>query len=611
MKTFVILTAVPYDGMKQRPQHFVDHFSRQGHKTIYIDIHRTLQVENCPGSLENVMQRFYSGSPVSAPFARTLGPNLLVYDRIPVCTNKRDSIEYVLELIQLGPEANDLIFIITFPDWVDYVHKLDARTMLIYDCLDDWAEFVEDLDIGMSSTTISKERKLAMIADLVIVSAKKLFAKMSCYNDNVFYLPNGVVITDYAETVALPREYESIPKPIIFFMGALHGWVDVNLIEHAARKRQHYSFVIVGPVADKSNQPCNPNIHYLGQKPYSQLASYLKHSRVAIIPFKVNKLTVSVTPLKFFEYLAAGVPVVTTVMPDLAGVPGSTMTSDYDQFLCAIDDYVNMEPQSYERETAKVLDSVQKYDWSNLLDGLCNRIFSNSTSQGRSFLEKTYEEYCSISPHPVIENEIMTLAVRLGKYDEAIEVGERLIGGDCGVDYASLALAYFHTDNAYRGAETLAMKVGRGSDRWYANYLELLSDEPRSKELLQVLALRLSDQQLKALELLDQTLVSGKCSEAVVFGMFASLLIEVHELDFAMAAIEKVVECASGNIIPYVDPVSIGETIDCLNESKRYHEAETLALELASYGLPELSYEKLGTTYLEAFLNDGESEVLG
>jgi hypothetical protein len=121
----------------------------------------------------------------------------------------------------------------------------------------------------------------------------------------------------------IPQEMIRLKKPVIGFFGLIADWVDLDLIRFLAASRPAWSFALIG----KSTTDMRPleglaNIHRLGQLPYSDLPAYAKAFDAAILPFALNELTLAANPLKLREYLAAGLPVVATAIPEAEKLSG-------------------------------------------------------------------------------------------------------------------------------------------------------------------------------------------------------------------------------------------------------------------------------------------------
>ena len=111
---------------------------------------------------------------------------------------------------------------------------------------------------------------------------------------------------------------KNLPGPIIGFWGLVADWIDLRLIRHVADAFSGGSVVLVGSsTTDMSALSGARNVHVLGRKPYADLPRYAKAFDVALMPFKVNELTLAANPLKVREYLAAGLPVVSTAIPEV------------------------------------------------------------------------------------------------------------------------------------------------------------------------------------------------------------------------------------------------------------------------------------------------------
>ncbi len=175
------------------------------------------------------------------------------------------------------------------------------------------------------STAASKkaEKALAQKVDLVVYSASNLERYVAEMKPrNMMYLPNGVNFKHFAEGSTLkPREYRHIRGPIAIYVGAMEKWFDYNLVNFAAKKLPDVTFVLIGPDHYARGKLLNfENIRLLGSISYQALPGYLHNADVGLIPFDVennSELVNSVNPIKLYEYMACGLPVVATKWKEL------------------------------------------------------------------------------------------------------------------------------------------------------------------------------------------------------------------------------------------------------------------------------------------------------
>jgi glycosyltransferase involved in cell wall biosynthesis len=112
---------------------------------------------------------------------------------------------------------------------------------------------------------------------------------------------------------------QSLPKPILGFTGLLADWVDLTLLAELAKRRPEWSIVLIGRSdVDLRVFDGLGNVHLLGHRPYDRLPEFLRGFDVALLPFVNNELTVNANPLKLREYLAAGLPVIASPIPEVA-----------------------------------------------------------------------------------------------------------------------------------------------------------------------------------------------------------------------------------------------------------------------------------------------------
>lgn len=216
------------------------------------------------------------------------------------------------------------ILYIFLPAHVGMIGRLDEK-LIVYHCVD---EHAANPNVPAREVR-EREERLIRAADVVFTSAATLFADKRALNPNTFYTPNVADAEHFAHArdAALPiaEDVRDIPRPIAGFIGNITAYkVDFDLLIDAARRKPDWSFALIGPVGrgdpstDVSALRALPNIFLLGERPYADLPRYVKAFDACIIPFRQNDSTRGTLPMKFFEYLAAGKPVIATDLPALA-----------------------------------------------------------------------------------------------------------------------------------------------------------------------------------------------------------------------------------------------------------------------------------------------------
>ena len=188
----------------------------------------------------------------------------------------------------------------------------------VYDCMDELSLFA-----GAPPLLRERERELLRRADLVFTGGQSLYQAKRTQHHNVHAFPSSVDRAHFAQArTALdePTDQRQVPRPRLGYYGVIDERIDLDLVGEVARLRPDWQLVLVGPVVkiDAEQLPRRSNIHYLGIKGYTDLPSYLASWDVAIMPFAHNDATRFISPTKTLEYLAAGKPVVSTSITDVA-----------------------------------------------------------------------------------------------------------------------------------------------------------------------------------------------------------------------------------------------------------------------------------------------------
>jgi glycosyltransferase involved in cell wall biosynthesis len=216
-----------------------------------------------------------------------------------------------------------------------------GEEFVVYHCVDEFSAFSDTNRRHIAELEVRLLKK----ADLVITSAERLRESKAKVNPNTVLVRHGV---DYQHFVRacdpateLPEDIAKLPRPIIGFFGLMADWVDQEAIIATAKAHPEGSVVVIGKVApdcDVSGMKAVPNIHLLGRKPYTSLPGYCRAFDVALMPFKVNELTLNANPLKVREYLAAGLPVVSTDIPEVRKVGLCKLSTSTEDFVRKVDE---------------------------------------------------------------------------------------------------------------------------------------------------------------------------------------------------------------------------------------------------------------------------------
>jgi glycosyltransferase involved in cell wall biosynthesis len=221
----------------------------------------------------------------------------------------------ILDVVaRLGFDEHVRFAYITRPDHEAFL-GLARETHLVYECRDDHSHRPAD---GVRTTQLER-RELRMLqrANVVLATSKSLHAKLSRLHANTHFMSNGVDFDLFSQAArnaaTVPPDLVRIPRPRIGYVGGIWRPLDFGLLEYLASSQPWWSFVLIGPSrAVPRRVTSRANVHFLGVKPYEEVPSYLQGIDVAILPRTCNAHTDAMNPLKLWEYMAAGRPVVST-----------------------------------------------------------------------------------------------------------------------------------------------------------------------------------------------------------------------------------------------------------------------------------------------------------
>ena len=253
----------------------------------------------------------------------------------------------------------------------------------VYDCVDDHAAAAGG-NPRVRALVADRDERAARSATVVITTTKTLYERHLAANPRTYLVPNVGDYRHFAPAASrgiAAADVAALPRPVLGFTGNLVAWkVDFELLIEAARRRPHWSLVLVGPAgADALEQLAHltalPNVHHLGSRPYDRVPEYVAGFDVGLCPYLWNAYARSVFPLKLYEYLAAGKPVVASGVPDVAGMePDVRLVRGADEFVLAVEDVLALDGEddrarrmtlaaanTWESRTLRILELVRPH----------------------------------------------------------------------------------------------------------------------------------------------------------------------------------------------------------------------------------------------------------
>ncbi|CEG25513.1 glycosyltransferase [Bacillus sp. B-jedd] len=307
---------IDWHWMKQRPQHLMMQFARHGFEVMYCNKTQSDQKDE------------------------EISPNLTLIQ------NNRRLIKEILPTLKRNGKQ-----ILLWVSWSKLYPFIDQYSpdFIIYDYLDDIPEWDPYLE------------SMAAKSCLIVASAKILEDKITAKFPGKPYLfvPNGCKLSDFQKRSIpppkRPKELRNIDGPILGFIGAWAHWVDTALMEKVASAFPEATICIIGVEYAAEVDLTIPNYLYLGYKDYKKLPRYLAHFDVCLLPFKLNSITLAADPIKIYEYLASGKPVVTTDLPELRRNPFVKIGTDTESFIRHIDEILTVKKPLNRKEVNRWL----------------------------------------------------------------------------------------------------------------------------------------------------------------------------------------------------------------------------------------------------------------
>jgi glycosyltransferase involved in cell wall biosynthesis len=211
---------------------------------------------------------------------------------------------------------------ISRPELAGALGRFD-ECLSIYHVVDEYGGYTSHDDVTRKALWKAEEALLDRV-DMSIVVSRELLKRKSAPNREVFLVENAVDIEKYdarRKSSNVPDDLATIARPRLGYSGLIGSRLDLGLLRNLARARPDWSIVLIGKVDSRGCEEDIAalnrltNVHFLGEKPYSEIPGYVLGFDVGLLPYRINLETRNISPLKMYEYLAAGVPVVSTDIP--------------------------------------------------------------------------------------------------------------------------------------------------------------------------------------------------------------------------------------------------------------------------------------------------------
>ncbi|HEV7610693.1 MAG TPA: NAD(P)-binding protein [Steroidobacteraceae bacterium] len=299
------------------------------------------------------------------------------------------ALQSLIEGLTAGHDLLDPIAWLYTPMALPLVSGLHPRA-IVYDCMDELAAFK-----NAPRQLLQREHALLKTADFVFTGGPSLYRAKQARHPSVHCFPSSVDRTHFASARDTSNEISAqraIPHPRLGFFGVIDERLDIGLIDRLALAHPEWQLIMVGPIVkiDPALLPSHPNVHYFGQQPYEALPHFLAGWDVCLLPFALNDATRFISPTKTLEYMAAGKPIVSTPVEDVAKPHGHVVgIGEGDRFIELCELALRETPEERSRRQVRMQAVVEATSWDKTASEMQMLI--------EAYLEKPARESAPIS----------------------------------------------------------------------------------------------------------------------------------------------------------------------------------------------------------------------
>lgn len=320
-----------WDSMRQRPQYVVTAFADAGHPTYFVD-----------------------------PTERG--------------TREADGVTITGSLRDV-PRSGVIVYLHFAP--LRHLIENFEDAVVVYDLLDDLSIYdLQEAGLPEKRKVRAHHAEVMERADVVTVSNRVLLERHRSERSDIILMLNGVDPEMFAEPAPRPADLPppDPERPLIGYHGMISTWFDFDLLEAVVAERPEWRFALVGPVDASVEERVDsirrvPNLTVIGARPSDQMPAYAQAFDLGVIWFGVDEMTEGVTPLKMYEYMAAGTPCVATPLPACVDESMVETAGDAAGIIEAIERSLAVDPETLQT-------TVHHHSWTNRLQPVLDRLES-------------------------------------------------------------------------------------------------------------------------------------------------------------------------------------------------------------------------------------------
>jgi glycosyltransferase involved in cell wall biosynthesis len=370
-RDIVCLSTQDWKGLWTRKQRFMHMFANAGNRVLYVEtpVH-LLGLDVLPHDLSRFWRFLDGPRPIEPGLHIATLPILLPFFQMAHTINAVNQRLVVFQLrrwMRTLEFRKPLLWMYT-PFSEPIVRRLD-HSASVYECVD---EFRASRGFVRADVVGAMEDSLLRRVDVTFVTQENLLPRRAALCKNTFCVPNGADVDLFrrvAQNGARPSAViENVPRPRLAFVGHLQYWIDFELLRYVAERRPAWSIVLIGPVAPFVQTDALkklPNVHFLGRQPQSEIPALLKGVDLCLNPYITGDLADHCSPLKLYEYLSAGKPIVSTEMPEAHKFPNDIVIGrSPEDFLNKCEGILASLPEPAPVVQQRI-DTVSAHSWEN------------------------------------------------------------------------------------------------------------------------------------------------------------------------------------------------------------------------------------------------------